>query len=790
MKKSLFAGMLATALVFGLALSGCDDPTKDDGGGGGGGSGDIVLPSTDGLLTVTGLSAYNGKYIAVGSESGGAGPVLSGVAGINRTTKVMELFPISGGQAEIKIYETVGSDTVKGYSGSDTVSMTALVSTARTVVISDSGGLPAEVIATGTAQVSFVNGKANEAFTFIDDARAVLAAGPPVGVAAAATTAMVAFTGATGVALANTDFAVSAGGAIANVNVTSDTATVTVTFAANASTTAKTYTVSIAGTSSKIKGNAAVAITQAAFVVSINPFVGTWYGAVVAGGPGTPVICIITETTIAYVVPAYPQSNNQAAYTREGNAAVFSAPDGTSGSASVVGDTLSLYFTGGPYAGGVGTFTRVSDGGLTSALIADPATLLGYINATCSGGTAQAPKTMKFSGAITEANLNTVRGALYSVGTYVIWDLSAATGLSAADIGDAIHLNNGGNSFSYPQPGSDKIKGLVLPSGLSTIGEAAFILCSDLTSVTLPSGLTSIDGRAFDSCTGLASITLPASLTDIDGWAFSGCRNLTFITGGGAWTAAANGKMLIKNGNTVVAYPAASGAVDLSSMPGLTVIGDNAFAGCTGLASITLPAGLASIGFGAFQNCTGLAGVTIPAGVASIGDYAFAGCTGLASIAVDAANTAFSSEDGVLFNKTKTTLLLYPTRHSGTSYSIPASVARIEDSAFAGCTSLESVTMPASVDSIGLGAFARCTGLASVTIPASVASIGDYAFALCSSLTSVTFGTGSNIASGNFGSYVFPPNYSDALKTLYLGQSTKAGTYRRASTSASEWTKD
>jgi hypothetical protein len=81
-----------------------------------------------------------------------------------------------------------------------------------------------------------------------------------------------------------------------------------------------------------------------------------------------------------------------------------------------------------------------------------------------------------------------------------------------------------------------------------------------------------------------------------------------------------------------------------------------------------------------------------------------------------------------------------------------------------------------------------------VTIPGSVTSIGYGAFENCTGLTSVTFGTGSNIASGNFGDSVFPEGSSgfggDNLKTLYGQQTTKAGTYRRASTDASEWTKD
>jgi hypothetical protein len=93
---------------------------------------------------------------------------------------------------------------------------------------------------------------------------------------------------------------------------------------------------------------------------------------------------------------------------------------------------------------------------------------------------------------------------------------------------------------------------------------------------------------------------------------------------------------------------------------------------------------------------------------------------------VDPNNPAYSSMNGVLFDKGQTTLIAYPGGLAG-NYTIPDSVTSIGDSAFYYCTKLTSVTIGNSVTSIGDYAFYYCR-LTSVTIPDSVTSIGDSAF--------------------------------------------------------------
>lgn len=71
--------------------------------------------------------------------------------------------------------------------------------------------------------------------------------------------------------------------------------------------------------------------------------------------------------------------------------------------------------------------------------------------------------------------------------------------------------------------------GVIIPSGITSIGERAFEYCSGLTSVTIPSGVTSIGERAFEGCSGLTSVTIPSSVTSIGRMAFWGCDNLDVV---------------------------------------------------------------------------------------------------------------------------------------------------------------------------------------------------------------------------------------------------------------------
>ena len=168
----------------------------------------------------------------------------------------------------------------------------------------------------------------------------------------------------------------------------------------------------------------------------------------------------------------------------------------------------------------------------------------------------------------------------------------------------------------------------------------------------------------------------------------------------------------------------------------VTTIHDNAFEGCADITGVTIPESITHVGNAAFSGCEGLTEIKIPQSVTFIGGMAFSECGSL-NIKVDGSNENYSSTDGVLFNKDKTTIEAYAKDKIQPVYSIPDGVKNIAFYAFNGCSYLTEEKIPSGAEVIGGGAFFGCSSLADVTMPDGLTSIGDNAFNGCTALCEI-----------------------------------------------------
>jgi len=207
----------------------------------------------------------------------------------------------------------------------------------------------------------------------------------------------------------------------------------------------------------------------------------------------------------------------------------------------------------------------------------------------------------------------------------------------------------------------------------------------------------------------------------------------------------------------------------------VSIIGSEAFAGTENLTSITLGTGLTTIGANAFRG-SGLTSIDLPAGVTSIGAGAFAECFNLEAINVNDSNPAFSSSysvlsgstvttgSGVLFNKNRTELILYPMAKGGSEFIVPGTVRTIRANAFEGNLNLVTVDFPDNVEQVLEKAFYGSQSLVSLRFGAGLKVLGSESFASIPALNQAVFLGDAPDGSDN----VFA-GASSSFRILYLG---------------------
>ena len=391
---------------------------------------------------------------------------------------------------------------------------------------------------------------------------------------------------------------------------------------------------------------------------------------------------------------------------------------------------------------------------------------------------------LKITGKINGSDIQLLRkmaGKAYETNAKTNGKLSSLD-LSQAQIvkgGDNYYVIKRGLSSKYYQPTEDNVIApymftglttlttLKLPTNITKIEMFAFAGCSNLTECAIPESVTTIGDNAFAQCSKLKTITIPSAVTSLGVAAFKGCDAVTNVT-------FAQGILLEKIGKEVFSN---NGSLTTITLPNsVTEIGDLAFYENYSLTSITFPSRLTSIGVSAFENCLALTTLSaFPKTLETIDDKAFFN-TAVTEFSVARKNEDFSVVDGVLYDKDKQILQLYPAGRVSETLNIPETVSSIAKYAFAYAKNLKSIELPSGLTNINDSAFvfskltsvttlasnlaiskhafSNCLNLTTVDFKGAIASIGDYAFQNDRKLSTVKF-VGTSIP--DFGKYVFTP---------------------------------
>jgi len=307
-------------------------------------------------------------------------------------------------------------------------------------------------------------------------------------------------------------------------------------------------------------------------------------------------------------------------------------------------------------------------------------------------------------------------------------------------------------------PADAGVKEIILPDSLKNVSHYAFQGCTTLETIDI-SNVTSIGLYAFRNCASLVNLTMPTSVFTSSN-SFIGCSSLVTID---LTNMSANGMVdfrdctALKNvtlptgGFTLPATYAFQNCssleeIDLTYAPRVVY---SMFADCTALKKVIMPE---KEGYemyaSAFSGCTSLEKIDLR----NVGTISFLGTTvgaGLKEYAVSDSNALYAAVDGLLVNKSKDTVVMFPYSHPDRDdYKVPNGIKTIGAFAFMDVP-IKKIDLN-EVTAIESAAFRWCYDLVSFDAP-NLKSIAEYAFHNCSSIIVADVSSVENAESRAFG---------------------------------------
>lgn len=255
---------------------------------------------------------------------------------------------------------------------------------------------------------------------------------------------------------------------------------------------------------------------------------------------------------------------------------------------------------------------------------------------------------------------------------------------------------------------------------------------------TMPETVLVVRSDAFVGCGQITGVSVNNQIEDV--LDFTGCKQLSDIeiASGNPAFFAEDGLVYNKAGD--VLYFCVPGKKGTCTIPDtVKEVKENCFVDCGEITVLKLNG---AVLVSNLEDCEKLEQIELGSKVPDNKDLweSFRGKK-LSSIVVDEVNEAYSSEDGILYNKAKTELIACPSGKTG-EILVAETVTSIRDYAFNGCTNIDEVDFSEKVTSIGKNAFEDCTGIKEFVLPSTLKKIGDGAFDGCSNLTKINIPKG------------------------------------------------
>lgn len=263
------------------------------------------------------------------------------------------------------------------------------------------------------------------------------------------------------------------------------------------------------------------------------------------------------------------------------------------------------------------------------------------------------------------------------------------------------------NDYAYLD--NEDLVELIIPEGVTHIGERAFSKCKNLKKIVLPESLVYIGASAFSECENLEEIILPKNIKKLNYRTFADCKRLK--------------KIVIPDGIQELEWAVFYGCENLEEIilpESITKIGAQLFLNCKKLKTIILPQNLEALPDECFKDCNNL-DVTLNKKITQLGNRTFENCYKLSNFPE---NVTVFGENCFKNCKKLTTAIL----NTGTT--------ELSDGMFDGCINLNEINYQNDNPlKIGKRCFRNCKSLKS--IPEFIANFNEQAFENCTSLTSI-----------------------------------------------------